>query len=102
MLVTMTALALVVLVDPHARQEPPPKQDEPELLANLLLDSEEKPFAILFEKLKAHHERAVALMESELAKKPPSKATPDAQNKLGQRQARAAVALVRLGRGEKV
>ena len=76
--------------------------DDPDRLADLLLDSDEKPFAVLFEKLKAHHERAVVLMESELAKKPSSEATPDAQDHLAQRQARAAVALVRLEQGEKV
>ncbi|MGO8899725.1 MAG: formylglycine-generating enzyme family protein, partial [Isosphaeraceae bacterium] len=76
--------------------------DDPDLLADLLLDSEEKPFAVLFDKLKARQERAVPVLEAELARKPAPDATADAQDQLAQRQARAAVALVRLGQGEKV
>ena len=69
--------------------------DDPDLLADLLLDSEEKPFAVLFDKLKARQERAVPVLEAELARKPAPDATADAQDHLAQRQARAAVALVR-------
>ena len=76
--------------------------DDPDLLADLLLDSEEKPFAVLFDKLKAHQERAVPLLEAELDRQPAPDATADAQDHLAQRQARAAVALLRLERGEKV
>ena len=76
--------------------------DDPDLLADLLLDSEEKPFAVLFDKLKARQERAVPVLEAELARKPAPDATADAQDHLAQRQARAAVALVSLGQGEKV
>ena len=76
--------------------------DDPDLLADLLLDSEEKPFAVLFDKLKARQERAVPVLEAELARKPAPDATADAQDQLAQRQARAAVALMRLEQGEKV
>ena len=76
--------------------------DDPDLLADLLLDSDEKPFVVLFEKLKARQERAVPVLEAELARKPAPDATADAQDQLAQRQARAAVAMVRLGQGEKV
>ena len=76
--------------------------DDPDLLADLLLDSVEKPFAVLFDKLKAHQHRAVPFLEAELARKPTPDATADAQDHLAQRQARAAVALVSLGQGEKV
>ena len=76
--------------------------DDPDLLADLLLDSEEKSFAVLFDKLKARQERAVPVLEAELARKPAPDATADAQDHLAQRQARAAVALVSLGQGEKV
>ncbi len=76
--------------------------DDPDLLADLLLDSEEKPFAVLFDKLKARQERAVPVLEAELARKPAPDATADAQDHLAQRQARAAVALLRLEQGEKV
>ena len=76
--------------------------DDPDLLADLLLDSEERPFAVLFDKLKARQERAVPVLEAELARKPAPDATADAQDQLAQRQARAAVALMRLEQGEKV
>ena len=77
--------------------------DDPDLLADLLLDSDEKPFAVLFDKLKARQERAVPVLEAELARKPAPDATADAQDDiLAQRQARAAMALVRLEQGEKV
>ena len=42
------------------------------------------------------------VLEAELARKPAPDATADAQDQLAQRQARAAVALVSLGQGEKV
>ena len=77
-------------------------RDDPDLLADLLLDSEEKPFAVLFDKLKAHQERAVPVLEAELARKASPEATADDKDQLAQRQARAAVALLRLGQGEKV
>src|SRR5271157_97886 len=76
--------------------------DDPDLLADLLLDSEEKPFAILFDRLKAHQERTLPLLEAEVAKKASSEAKDAEKDHLAQRQARAAVALVSLGQGEKV
>ena len=78
--------------------------DDPNLLADLLLDSDEKPFAVLFEKLKARQERAVSFLEEKLdkAKKASLEAKDDEKDQLAQRQARAAVALLRLEQGEKV
>ena len=46
--------------------------------------------------------QALTVLESELVRKPTPEATEDDKDKLAQRQARAAVALVRLGRTEKV
>jgi len=77
-------------------------RDDSDLLSDLMLDSEGKHFVDLFEKLKVQQERAVPLLEAELARKPAREATADAQDKLAQRQARAAVALMRLEQGEKV
>jgi formylglycine-generating enzyme required for sulfatase activity len=54
------------------------------------MDADAKPFAVLFERLKPHPQ-AATLLEAELAKKPAP-----------ERQARAAVALVRLGRADQV
>ena len=68
--------------------------DRPGVLADLLMDADEKSFAVLFERLKAHPQ-AATLLEAEV----PSKAADDRR---AQRQARAAVALVRLGQAEKV
>ena len=76
--------------------------DDPDLLADLLLDSKEKPFAILFDRLKAHQERTLPLLEAEVAKKASSEAKDAKKDQLAQRQARAAVALLRWGQGEKV
>ena len=74
--------------------------DDPDLLADLLLDSEEKPFAVLFDKLKARQERAVPVLEAELARGNRHRIATRTQNvkdHLAQRQARAAVALLRVG-----
>ena len=46
--------------------------DQPTLLADLLMDSEENQFAALFEKLKTHQELAVRPLEDELAKPSPA------------------------------
>ena len=42
--------------------------DQPNVLANLLMDSEEAHFAVLFEKLKAHQQAVVPLLEEEMVK----------------------------------
>ena len=78
--------------------------DDPAFLADLLLDSEEKHFAVLFDRLKAHQDGAVPLLESKLkkAKEAYVDSNDEQKDQLAQRQARAAVALVRLGEGEKV
>ena len=71
------------------------------MLANLLMDSEEDHFAVLFKKLKAHQEAVVPLLEEEMVKSLPE-ATEVENDVLTQRQARAAVAMVRLGQAEPV
>jgi formylglycine-generating enzyme required for sulfatase activity len=77
--------------------------DQPAVLADLLMDADKKPFLVLFEKLRAHPtQRAVSLLEAELAKTPALEATLDAQDQHARRQARAAVALARLGQVEPV
>ena len=45
--------------------------DQPALLADLLLDASDRQFCILFPRLDKHREAAVALLEGELARKPP-------------------------------
>ena len=75
--------------------------DQPNVLANLLMDSEENHFAVLFEKLKAHQQAVVPLLEEEMVKSLPE-ATEIEKDGLAQRQARAAAAMIRLGRTESV
>ena len=75
--------------------------DQPNVLANLLMDSEENHFAVLFEKLKAHQQAVVPLLEEEMVKSLPE-ATEIENDVLTQRQARAAVAMIRLGRTEPI
>ena len=82
--------------------------DQPTLLADLLMDSEENLFAALFDKLKTHQDLAVRPLEDELAKPSPAATKvndQDVERKkdvLAGRQARAAVALIRLGKAEEV
>jgi formylglycine-generating enzyme required for sulfatase activity len=76
--------------------------DQPDILADLLMDADEKPFAVMFERLKAHPQRAVALLEAELARKPAPDATIKTHERQAKRQARAAAALLRLGQPEDV
>ena len=75
--------------------------DQPNVLSNLLMDSEEAHFAVLFEMLKAHKEAVVPLLEEEIVTSLPE-ATEIEKDGLAKRQARAAVALIRLGRTEPV
>ena len=56
--------------------------DNTDLLADLLLDSEEKSFAVLMKELRTRQERAMPLLESELARKPGAEVTSDALDKL--------------------
>ena len=76
--------------------------DDLDLLVDLLLDSEEKPYLLLFEKLKADSERAVPLLESK------SSRAKEAEQRMAKRTdwpggwLCAAVALVRLGACEKM
>jgi hypothetical protein len=72
--------------------------DDPDLLADLLLDSDARPFSVLFDRLKGFRERALQLMERELSEKASPEAKDDEKDRLARRQSRAAVALVRLGR----
>ena len=65
------------------------------------MDSEEDHFAVLFEKLKAHQEAVVPLLEEEMVKSLPE-ATEVEKDGLAKRQARAAVALIRMDKAEEV
>jgi formylglycine-generating enzyme required for sulfatase activity len=76
--------------------------DQPLLLAELLLDADEKQFAVLFPKLRVHRETALPLLDTEVDRRSPPGAGDDAKVTLAKRRANAAVALLRLGHDEKV
>ena len=82
--------------------------DQPDELAELLMDATERQFAALYPSVERRSDQTAPLLEVELAKKPPSKkgAEPTdvdnkAWDKFYKRQANAGVALIRMGRTEK-
>jgi serine/threonine protein kinase/formylglycine-generating enzyme required for sulfatase activity len=75
--------------------------DQPKVLADLLMDADEKQFAILFPKLRDHGESARILLEQELGKDA-TQGSADTKDKLAQREANAAVALLKMGSADKV
>jgi eukaryotic-like serine/threonine-protein kinase len=75
--------------------------DQPNVLTDLLLGSEEEHFAGLFEKLKVHQEIVVPLLKGEMGDLIPE-AGKNQKDDLTKRQARAAIALVRLGQADEV
>ena len=71
--------------------------DQPELLADLLQDADEKPFTVLFPRVNADPEQAIRVMSATLATALDSKQTEASKEALAKRQANAAVTLMRLG-----
>jgi formylglycine-generating enzyme required for sulfatase activity/serine/threonine protein kinase len=71
----------------------------PKALANLLMDADEKQFAVIYPKLKEQAEQASTFLTGEIDKKLPAELPSSDVNreKLAKRQANAAVALLRLG-----
>jgi formylglycine-generating enzyme required for sulfatase activity len=67
-------------------------KEEPEKLAELLADADDRQFGVLFPVLRAHNERAVALLSKEL----------DRTSAPVQRQANAAIALLLLNQAERI
>jgi formylglycine-generating enzyme required for sulfatase activity len=88
---TERALATSILADYAS--------DQPDVLADLLMDAAPEPFAVLFPRVQAQSSRAVAALKAELSKTTDTDAD---KEKRFQRQARAAVALVQLGQAEDV
>ena len=95
---TERSLAMDIL-DDYASDQHPLLADL--FLADLLLESEENHFAVLFKKLRAHQEAALPLLKGEMGKSLPE-ATEVEKDELAKRQARAAIALVRLGQANEV
>jgi formylglycine-generating enzyme required for sulfatase activity len=93
---TERSLATDVLADYAA--------DQTQLLADLLMDADEKQFAVLYAKLKVQGDRALPLLTAEVDRKLPAELpSSDAKReRLARRQANAAAALLRMGQPEKV
>ncbi|MCI0682421.1 MAG: bifunctional serine/threonine-protein kinase/formylglycine-generating enzyme family protein [Gemmataceae bacterium] len=76
--------------------------DQPKVLAKALVDVGPKPFEVLFPKLAVHGHQAVNLLSPVLERTLPSDAADADHDRLAQRQANAAVALMRLGHADRV
>src|SRR5262249_11176452 len=78
--------------------------DNPPALADLLLDADDKQFAVLYPKLQAHGERGLAVLTGEIDKKLPSDlpSSEERRGKLAKRQAKAGGAPRGLNQPEKV
>jgi len=75
--------------------------DNPQVLANLLMDADEKKFAVLFPTIKKHGGRAIASLTERLREKPAAD-KPETQDRYAGRQANLAIALLAMGEGELV
>jgi formylglycine-generating enzyme required for sulfatase activity len=78
--------------------------DRPDTLADLLMDADERQFAVIYPKLKERGEQGLRMLTAEIDKKlPPDLPSSDeGREKLAKRQANAAVALLRMNQPEKV
>src|SRR5262249_255576 len=78
--------------------------DQPQLLAKLLMDADDKQFAVIYAKFKEQGERGLPLLTGEINKKlPPDLPSSDEEReKRAKRPAKGAVALVRMNQPEKV
>ena len=80
--------------------------DNPGLLADLLMDAEPKLYATLFPVVERNRSKSIPVFQGEIQKKAKpaeNETNPEGVNdRLAERQARAAVALVRMGKAEEV
>ena len=75
--------------------------DQPQVLADLLIDLGPKSFEVLFPKLAVHGEQAADILVPVIERTLPTGAADAEHDRLAQRKANAAVALVRLGYADK-
>jgi eukaryotic-like serine/threonine-protein kinase len=77
---------------------------EPQLLADLLMDADDKQFAVIYPRFKEQGERGLPMLTGEIDKKLPLELPSSDENreKLAKRQANAAVALLRMNQPAKV
>jgi formylglycine-generating enzyme required for sulfatase activity len=76
--------------------------DEPLVLANVLMEATPRHFQRLYALPRSHSAAVASCLESELNKSLTDEHNEEEKESLGQRQARAAIALLRMGRGAKV
>jgi formylglycine-generating enzyme required for sulfatase activity len=76
--------------------------DQPQLLANLLMEADEKQFAVIYPIFQKQGERGLPVLSGEIDLTLPPDAKDDAKEKLAKRQANAAVALLRMNQPAKV
>ncbi len=75
--------------------------DQPIVLADLLMDADEKQFAVIYAKLQKRGEDGLPRLEDEVAK-PMTDADDDVTEASARRQANAAIALLKMNRSHKV
>jgi formylglycine-generating enzyme required for sulfatase activity/tRNA A-37 threonylcarbamoyl transferase component Bud32 len=78
--------------------------DRGDLLAELLMDADEKQFDVIYRPFRAHGEQGLAVLTGELDKTLPANlpSADDRREKLAKRQANSAVALLRMNRPSRV
>jgi formylglycine-generating enzyme required for sulfatase activity len=76
--------------------------DQPALLADLLMDAEDKQFAVLYPKFREQGARGLSELTGEIDKNLSADAKDEAKEKLAKRQANAAVVLLRMNQPAKV
>src|SRR5207302_6441631 len=78
--------------------------DQPQVLADLLMDAGENQFAPIYAPFKEQSERGLPLLTSEIDKKLPAElpSSDEKREKLAKRQVNAAVALLRMNQPAKV
>jgi serine/threonine protein kinase/formylglycine-generating enzyme required for sulfatase activity len=76
--------------------------EQPERLADFLMDADERLFGVIYAKISSHGERAVSLLAAELDRQLPLDARESSRERLAKRQANAAVALLKLKRPAQV
>jgi eukaryotic-like serine/threonine-protein kinase len=90
-------IAFVGLSPPHVACD-----DQPQVLADLLMEADEKQFAVIFLKFKELGERGLPFLTSEIERRLSPDAKDDTKEELAKRQANAAVALLLMNKSEKV
>ncbi len=76
--------------------------DNPQLLAALLMDADEKQFAVIYSKFKDHGEQGLLIAEIDKKLPPELPSSDEDREKLAKRQANAAVAFLRMNQPARV